>query len=109
AAADRRACRLADDRDDRLMVELRVVEPVQKMDRAGARGREAHADLAGEFRVAARHERGHFLVAHLYELELAAGAVERTENAVDAVARKSVDPPDAPFREALEQEIAHCL
>ena len=61
-AAERRARLLADDRDDRLVVELGVVEAVQQVDRARARGREADADLAGELRVAAGHERGHLLV-----------------------------------------------
>ena len=68
AAAERGARLLADDRDDRLMVELRVVEAVQEMDRARAGGRHADADLAGELRVGAGHERGHLLVAHLDEL-----------------------------------------
>ena len=53
-AADRGARLLADDRDDRLLVELRVVEAVQEVDRARAGGREADADLAGELRVARR-------------------------------------------------------
>ena len=51
-AAERRARLLADDRDHRLVVELRVVEAVQEVDRAGPAGREADADLAGELRVA---------------------------------------------------------
>ena len=45
-AAERHARLLADDREHRLVVELRVVEAVQEVDRAGARGREADADLA---------------------------------------------------------------
>ena len=59
---------LADDRDDRLVVELGVVEAVEQVDRAGPGGRHADADLAGELGVRARHERGHLLVADLDEL-----------------------------------------
>ena len=44
--AERGARLLADDRDHRLVVELGVVEAVEQMDRAGARGRDADADLA---------------------------------------------------------------
>jgi len=57
------------ERADRLMVELRVIEPVQKMDRAWPRGRHAHTDLTRELRVGARHERRHLLVAYLDEVE----------------------------------------
>ena len=53
-AAERRARLLADDRDDRRVVELRVVEAVQEVDRARPRGGEADADLAGELRVRRR-------------------------------------------------------
>ncbi len=97
-AAERRARLLADDRDDRLMVELRVVEAVQKMDRARARGRHADAHLARPLGVTARHERGHLLVPDLDELGLAFRAVERAEERVDAVARVAVDAVDAPLR-----------
>ncbi len=113
AAAERGARRLADDRDHRLMVELRVVESVQQVDGTRAGSRQADADLPGEFRVRARHERRHLLVADLDEIELVAGAVQRPEDAVDAVARVPVDPLDAPFTEALQQEVAdrraHCV
>ena len=87
--AERHPLLLADDRDDGRVVELRVVEAVQQVDRARPGGRHADADLAGELRVAARHERGHLLVARLDELGIAVGAVERAEEAVDAVARDS--------------------
>ena len=60
---------LADDRHDRLMIELGVVQTVEQMDRARARGRQAHPDLTGEFGVRAGHERRHLLVAGLHELE----------------------------------------
>ena len=59
---------LADDRDHRLMVELRVVEPVQEVDRARPGGCQADARLARELRVRAGHERRHLLVANLDEL-----------------------------------------
>ena len=69
-AAQRRARLLADDGDDRLVVHLGVVEAVEEVDGARARGRQADADLAGEFRVRAGHEGGHLLVADLDELDL---------------------------------------
>src|SRR5205814_1716812 len=76
-AAQRRHRLLADDRHDRLVVELGVVEAVQQMDRSGPGRGDADADLAGELRVATRHERGHLLVARLDELGVAACAVGR--------------------------------
>ena len=44
------------DRQHRLAVELGVVEAVQQMDAAGARGREADAEPAGELGVGAGRE-----------------------------------------------------
>ena len=91
-AAEAGARLLADDRQHRLVVELGVVEAVEQVDRAGPRGGQADAELAGELGVGARHERGHLLVAHLDELGAAravARALERADDAVDAVARDS--------------------
>src|SRR3569832_1381061 len=104
-AAERGQLQLADDGHHRLMVELRVVETVQQMDRTRSRGREAHADLAGELRLRAGHERGHFLMARLHEGKLALDAPERAHNAVDAVAGITVDARNAPLLEPLQHEI----
>src|SRR5207248_10256307 len=93
------------DRDDRLVVELGVVEAVQQMARSGPGRGDADADLAGELRVAARHERGHLLVARLDELGVAACAVERAEKRVDPVAGVAVDAPYAPFAQPLEDVV----
>src|SRR4051812_46644177 len=79
------------------------------MDGAGARGGDADADLSGELRVPARHERRHLLVAHLNELRLAAGAVERPEKRIDPVARIPVDAPDAPLAQPLQNVIGNQL
>ena len=80
--AQRHALLLADERDDRLVVELLGVEPVQQVDRAGPRGRHADADPAGELRVCARHEGRHLLVPHLNELRVTLRPVERAEEAL---------------------------
>ena len=66
-AAERGARLLADDREHRLVVELRVVEPVQRWIAPGPGGREADAELPGELRVTAGHEGRHLLVADLDE------------------------------------------
>ena len=52
-AAERHALLLADDGHDGRVVELRVVEPVEQVDGAGAGGRHADADLARELGVRA--------------------------------------------------------
>src|SRR5204862_484213 len=75
-AAQRRHGLLADDRDDGLVVELGVVEAVQEVDGAWAGGGDTDADLTGELRVAAGHERRHLLVPDLDEPRVAAGAPE---------------------------------
>src|SRR5690606_24437546 len=89
---------------DRLVVELGVVEAVEQVDGAGPRGGEADARPAGELRVRGGGERGQLLVAGLDEPDLVARVVEAAEDAVDAVARVAVDPVDAPFVQAVQDE-----
>ncbi len=71
-AAERRARLLADDRDDRLVIHLRVVKSVEQMDRARPGRGQADADFARELGVRAGHERRHFLVPDLDEIDLVA-------------------------------------
>jgi DNA-binding response OmpR family regulator len=49
----------------------------------------------------AGHESGYFLVAHLHEFHVIFRPVESTQDAVDPVAKVSVDPVDSPFGEPL--------
>ena len=63
------------DRQHRLAVELGIVQPVEQMNAAGTRGRQADAQLAGVLCIAAGHECGRFLVAHLNETDLVLRAV----------------------------------
>ncbi len=90
--AQRRRFLLADERDHGLVVELRVVEAVEQVDRAGPGGRHADADLAGQLGVRAGGEGGDLLMARLDELDLVAMLVEATEDPVDAIPRIAVDP-----------------
>ena len=105
-AAEPRPSLLADDRDHRRVVEPRVVEAVQKVDRAGSRGRHAHARPARELGMGAGHEGGDFLVRDLDEVEAVLGTAQGAEDAVDAVARIAVDALDAPFAETVQHEVA---
>ena len=70
-AADRVARLLAGDGEHRHVVEPRVVEAGDQMRCARPRGRDADAELAGEFGVGRGHEGRHFLVSRLDELDLA--------------------------------------
>jgi hypothetical protein len=107
---ERRQLLLSDDGEHGRHVELRVVEAVEEVDRPGAGGGEAHADLAGELRVRAGHERRELLVADLDELDLVPELVEGAEDAVDPVARIAVDAPHAPLAgQAAEEEGADVL
>ncbi len=74
-AADRVARLLTGNGEDRHVVEPRVIKPGDEMRGAGPRGRDADAEFAGEFGVGRGHERRHFLVPRLDELDLAVGAV----------------------------------
>jgi hypothetical protein len=56
-----------------------------------------------------RHEGGHLLMPYLNEVEFIAGTIERRYDSGNAVARKSEDSTDSPFRKALQKKIAHCF
>src|SRR5947209_3107726 len=105
APAERRPRLLADEREHGLVVELRVVQAVQEVDRAGARRREADADLAGPLGVRAGHERGHLLMAHLDELDLVGELLEGADDRVDPVARIAVDATHTVVVQSFEQEL----
>src|SRR4029079_16546815 len=96
--------RLATDRQQRHVVGLRVVEARQEVRRTRSTGREADADLASELGMGDGHERTHLLMARLDELDPAV-ALERTDDAVDAVSRVTEDAFDAPVFQAAHKEI----
>ena len=83
----RHAALLADYRHHRLVIHLGVIKPVQKMDRS--RPRRCQTDtgdvLIGELGETAGHERGHFLVTRLNEVESVSGPVQGSEDAIDAI------------------------
>src|SRR4051812_21646217 len=76
------------------------------MDRARSGSRHAYAHLTGELGMAAGHEGRHFLVAHLNEADPVIIAVERAHEAVDAIARISIDSSNTPGGEPFENVIA---
>src|SRR3954471_8440034 len=88
------------------MIGLRIVETGEQMNGTGTRGCEAHTEPARELGVPAGHEGRRFLVPGLQEADLAAGAIERTHDTVDAVAGITVDAIDAPVAQALHEEVA---
>ena len=93
----------AGDGEHRLVVELGVVQPVQQVDAARPRGRDADADFAGRLRVRAGHERGGFFVVHEHKRDLVLMAAQRFEEPVDAVAGQPVDGVDAPVDEPRDK------
>jgi hypothetical protein len=104
-AAHRRAVRLADDREHRHMVEFRVVQAVEQVDRPRPRGRHAHPEAAAELGVADRLERGHLLVPRLHETRLVPGPAPGGEQAVDAVARITEDLLHPPLPQPLKDMV----
>ena len=104
---------LADDRDDRDVVELRVVEPVEQVHRPGPARRGADPDVAGELRVADGLECRHLLMPRLDELRLVLGPPPGGEQPVDAVARVAEHLLDVPFTKPRQQyvgnRVAHCI
>src|SRR5437764_7211378 len=94
------------DRQYRDTVEFGVVEPVQQVNAAGPRGRDADAEPAGEFRVAAGGEGRGLLVPHLDKANAVLAFAERLDNAVDAITGDAEYGVDAPCQQGVDQNVA---
>src|SRR5690349_14339562 len=94
------------DRKHWLTIELGVVEPVQQMNPAGARSRNANPELPGPFRICARHEGGSLLVSHLDKTNLFLLFAQRLDHAVYAVSRKPEDHANAPVNQGIDEHLA---
>ena len=108
-APQRGPARLADDGHDRHVVEQGVIQAVEQVDRAGARGGRAHADLARELGVSDRLEGGHLLVAGLDERRLVPGPAPGGQQPVDPVPGVREHPLDAPLPQAGQQHVADSI
>jgi hypothetical protein len=93
------------DRENRLPVELRVIQPVQQMQPARSGGGKTDAELAGVLRIRAGHERGRLLVPDLNEPDRVLALPERFHDAVDSVARQPEHDLDAPALQHVDEHI----
>jgi hypothetical protein len=109
APAHSAACGLPDDRHHRHMIQLRVVQAVQQMDRARPTRGHAHAHPAGELRIPDCREGGHLLMPGLHESWFVVRFPERGDNSVDTVARIGEHLLDIPVPQALKQIVANRL
>lgn len=73
---------------------------------AGAGSRNTDPETAREFGLARGHEGSHLLVSRLDEPDLAVSAVERAEDAVNAVAGIAEEMMHALLMQTLHNEIA---
>ena len=96
---------VAGDGENRLPVQLRVIQPVQKMDPSRPGRGQAHAQLACIFRVSACHECSRFLMSDLDETDFVFALPERLHNSVNAVPRQTEDDLDAPVPNRIEQDV----
>lgn len=103
---------LTDDRDDRLVVAVRVVQAVHEVHGARPRRRHADPDLARELGVRGRHQRGHLLmrgpdVAEVLVclLRPAQGTVETA----DPVPGIAVEAVEVPLDQSVDDEVADAV
>src|SRR5579883_451948 len=91
------------DRQDRLTVELGVIEPIEEVNAAGSGGGDADAQPTGPFGVGASVERRRFLMPNLNEPDSILVGAQRLNHAVDAVTRKAENRIDAPIDQRLNK------
>jgi hypothetical protein len=97
------------DRQHGRSIELGIVEPVDQVQSTWAGRRQADAEPARELRIAAGHERGGLLMAHLDEADGLVPLAKRFHDPVDPVARKTKDGIHAPLLEHLHQNVSRRL
>jgi hypothetical protein len=83
-------------REDRLTVELCVIEAIEKVDAARTGSADADPQLARELGIAAGHEGRRLLVAHLHEAHPILLLTKRFDQAVDSVTGDSKDDINSP-------------
>ena len=99
--ADQIAEGVSGDGQHRLLIALRVVESVQQMHAARARGGAAYSEAPGVFRVAHGGKCGGFFMPHLDELQLVLMGSQRFEESIHSVARENQKWYPLPIRSAV--------
>jgi hypothetical protein len=90
---------------NRLLVHLRVIKPVQQMNPARPRGRKTNTKPPRELGISAGHERSRLLMPHVNEANLVLRFAQRFHHAVDTVAGKPEDRIHAPRNQPLYKYI----
>ena len=95
----------AGNRQNRLLVHLRVVQTVQQMNAAGAGGRQANTQASGELCVGTGHKGGGFFMPYVDETDPVLGLAERFHDAVDAIAGQPKDRIHTPCKQSFHQYV----
>ncbi len=95
----------AGDGQHRRLLHLGVQQAVNQVHCAGRRGREAHAELAGELRVADGGHGRHFFVPHVDVAHLVRVLAQGFHETVDPVTRQPENSVGAPFDKPLDQDV----
>jgi hypothetical protein len=88
----------ASNREHRLVVELRVVKSIQKVNPPWPGGRETDTQFARELGITAGHERSSLFMANLDKADLVFMRAQGFHDAVDSVARKAKNNFYAPIQ-----------
>ena len=93
------------DGQNRLAIELGIVEAIQQVQPPGTGGGQTDAEPAGVLRVGTGHEGGRFLVPNLHEAHALLPPSQRFHHTVDAVTRKAEDDLNAPVFEGVDEDV----
>src|SRR5438445_8648226 len=95
------------DGEDRLAVELGIVQAVQQMNPPRSRRRETHAQATGVFGIATSGEGCGLFVSDLNQFDPVLAGPQGLVNSIDPVSGKAEYGLDAPFDEAVDKQIGH--
>jgi hypothetical protein len=95
----------ARDAQQRRLFGARVQHAVEQMGRARSGRGEADAELSGELRISHGRHRRDFLVPDVNIVKLVVTGAQRFHEAVDPVPGQPEDRIDAPFHQAIDEDV----
>ena len=88
--------RLPHNCDNRTMIHFRIIETIQQVDCAWARGCQTNPDFIGKFCMRSCHECSHLLMSHLHKLKEIQVTLKASQDTIDAIAGVAKNTLDTP-------------
>src|SRR5690348_889741 len=96
-------------RQDRLAIQLGVIQPIQKMDASRTGGGHANSKLSGIFRIRTSHEGGRLLMPNLNKPDLLFARAQGFHDSVNSITRQAKNHFNAPVQKSIKKNISSSI